>query len=92
MECKDYIGKLVYEQFKRIEGKYAVLEKRNAELSAENDKLLKTLEKVTDMVTARISKTDGEIYISSFWNHSATILLDLLGIDPKEEEEEEEEA
>lgn len=81
MKENDYIGKLVYEQFKKLEGKYDALEKRNAELS-------ETLEKIKDMVIARMSKTKEEIYVGAFWNGNAIKLLDLLGIELEKEEEE----
>ena len=88
MKENDYIGKLVYEQFKKLEGKYDVLEKRNAELSVENTKMARTLEKVTVLVSQLVVKsTTGDWYMQSLWGREFDALINLLGIKLKEEEE-----
>ena len=84
MKENDYIGKLVYEQFKKLEGKYDVLEKRNVE----NTKMARTLEKVTVLVSQLVVKsTTGDWYMQSLWGREFDALINLLGIKLKEEEE-----
>ena len=86
MKETDYIGKLVYEQYKKLEGKYDVLEKRNAELSEENTKMAKILAQIAGMVISHKREFDGQHYVDSFWREEADELCDLLGIEEEEDD------
>lgn len=86
MKENDYIGKLVYEQFKKLEGKYDALEKRNAELSEENTKMAKSLAQIAGMVISHKREFEGHHYVDAFWREEADGLYDLLGIEKEEDD------
>ena len=78
------IGKLIHELFDD-------LRKENAELKLlEEDRrmMAKTLEKVAGIIAPHVTKSHtGEWYLQGIWDERFEELINLLGIEKKEEEE-----
>jgi len=83
------IGKLIHELFDDLRTKNETLEDRCQRLNEENNKMALALAKVTDLVSSLVTKsTTGDWYMQSLWGREFDGLIDLLGIELKEEEEE----
>lgn len=81
------IGKLIHELFDDLRSKNETLENRCQRLNDENNKMALVLAKVTDIISPLMVKsTTGERYMQSLWGEKIDKLIDLLGIELKEEE------
>lgn len=79
------IGKLIHELFDDLKKENTKLKDRCWEMGRE----IRKLEKVTDIISALVVKsTNGEWYMQSLWGREFDKLVDLLGLELKEEEEE----
>jgi len=89
------IGKLIHELFddqkleiSALKSECAALRGENRAIVADRMCMAETLKKVTDIIAPLVVKsTTGEWYMQSLWGKDFEELINLLGIEKKEEEE-----
>jgi len=82
------IGKLIHELFDDQKMKIEELTTHCYYSDTENRKMIMTLDKVTDIIKSLVTKSStGEWYMQSLWGKDFEELINLLGIEKKEEEE-----